>query len=238
MQGRNATTWITYGLIAVVLVAPVAAWWWSVGNPSIYFTHDLPAGQGLYAFAKLAGLLGFALLWVQALLGMAPRVPLFRGLPVISRSAHIGLGCGAAMLIVAHVGLFVAGSSLRKKTVAWELLLPNLDHGYYFQMITLGAVALYLLVIALFAGWRLRRGHRRWKAVHMLWPAIFALALVHSITIGSESRYGVLVYVFFFMGSSLALIVLARTATWLGTRRAKAAIARDGSKLASDASTH
>lgn len=238
MQGRVATAWLTYGLIAVVLSAPVVAWWWSVGDPSVYFTHELPAGQGLYAFAKLAGLLGFALLWVQALLGMAPRVPLFRALPVVSRSTHIWLGSSTAMLIVAHVGLFVAGSSLRKKTVAWELLLPNLDHGYYFQMITLGAVALYLLMIAFFAGWRLRRGHRHWKAAHMLWPAVFALALVHSITIGSESRYGVLVYVFFFMGSSLALIALARTATWLGTRRAKAAIARDGSKLASDASTH
>lgn len=238
MQGRFATTWITYGLIAVVLAAPVAAWWWSVGDPSVYFTHDLPAGQGLYAFAKLAGLLGFALLWVQALLGMAPRVPLFRALPVVSRSAHIWLGTSAAILIAAHVGLFVAGSSLRKKAVAWDLLLPNLDHGYYFQMITLGAVALYLLVIALFAGWRLRRGQRRWKAAHMLWPAVFVLALVHSVTIGSESRYGALVYVFFFMGSSLALIALARVAAWLRNRRAKAATACGGSALASDSSTH
>lgn len=238
MQGRFATAWITYGLIAVVLLAPVAAWWWSVGDPSIYFTHDLPAGQGLYAFAKLAGLTGFALLWVQALLGMAPRVPLFRALPVVSRSTHIWLGFSVAVLIAAHVGLFVVGSSLRKKTVAWELLLPNFDHGYYLQMITLGAVALYLLLIALFAGWWLRRGKRRWKSVHMLWPVVFVLALVHSVAIGSESRYGALVYVFFFMGSSLALIALARMAAWLKARRTKAVIAYGGSTLASDSSTH
>lgn len=236
MQGRIATAWITYGLITVVLVAPAMAWWWSVGDPSVYFTHDLPVGQGLYAFAKLAGLLGFALLWVQAVLGMAPRVPLFRAMPAISRSTHIWLGSSAALLIVAHVGLFVAGSSLRKKTVAWDLLLPNLDHGYYFQMITLGAVALYLLILGLLAGWRLHHGQRRWKAVHMLWPVVFVLALVHSLTIGSESRYGALAYVFYFMGSSIALIALARLAVWRRSRKVKATIAR-GSTLVSDSST-
>lgn len=238
MQGRFATAWITYGLIAVALLAPVTAWWWSVGDPSIYFTHKLPAGQGLYAFAKLAGLTGFALLLVQALLGMAPRVPLFRTMPVVSRSGHIWLGSSTAILIMTHVGLFVAGSSLRKKAAAWDLLLPNLDHGYYFQMISLGAVALYLLVIALFAGWRLHRGQRGWKAAHLLWPAVFVLALVHSVTIGSESRYGALVYVFFFMGSSLALIALARMVAWHKNRRAKAAMAYSGSTLTSDSSTH
>lgn len=219
MRERRHAAWFVYGVIAIVLVAPMAVWWNSVGDPSVYFTRDLPPGQGLYAFAKLAGLLGLAFFWAQALLGMAPHVPLFRGVPAISRRGHIRLGLVTAVLVATHVALFVIGSSLRKKTVAWDLLLPNLDHGFYFQSITLGAFALYLLVLALVAGWRVHRGARGWKPLHMLWGAVFVLALTHSLAIGSESRTGVLGYVFFFIGSSLGLIALTHATIWLRRRR-------------------
>lgn len=219
MQTRRLPILLASAVITSVLVAPFAAWWQSVGNPSVYFTHDLPPGQGLYAFAKLAGLLGLALFWVQAMLGLAPRVPFLRSLPAISRRTHIRLGLAAVGLIVAHVGLFVVGSSLRKKTIAWDLLLPNFDHGYYFQSITWGAFALYLLAIALFAGWRVRRGGRVWKPAHMLWFAVFAFALFHSISIGSESRNPALAYSLFFLASSLTLVSLARLVVWLRSRK-------------------
>ena len=210
MQGSKLVSSFIWCMIAAILVIPIFTWWRSVGDPSVYFTHSLPPGQSIFAFAKLAGLMAIGLFWTQALLAMAPRVPMFRGFPALNRRAHILLGAITTFLIASHVGLFVVASSLRKKVIAWDLLLPNFSHGYYFLCITLGAIALYILIIAVFAGWRTHRGTRAWKKVHMLWLGVFIFALLHSIGIGSETRYGALRYVFFFIGSSLTLVIVAR----------------------------
>lgn len=219
MQGSKPVSTFIWCVVAAVLVAPIVTWRRSVGDPAVYFTHALPPGQSIFIFAKLAGLLAIGLFWAQALLAMAPRVPLFRGFPALNRRAHIMLGAATAFLVAAHVGLFIVASSLRKKVVALDLLLPNLNHGYYFLFITFGAFALYLLVIALFAGWRTHRGGRAWKKAHMLWIGVFALALLHSIGIGSETRYGVLRYVFLFTGSSMTLLVIARAWSAIRSRQ-------------------
>lgn len=203
------------GVLAAAAVAlPVLTWWRSVGNPIVYFTYDLPPGQSLFAFAKLFGLIGIVLLWAQALLGLAPRVRALAFLPKISRKTHARLGLLATAIISLHVALFVVGSSLRKKEIAWDLLLPNFSHGFYFVSITLGAFAFYLLAIVLFAGWRTNRGSRAWKKVHVLWGGVFLLALLHSLFIGSESRFGLLAFFFYFIAASIAISAVARFRAW------------------------
>ena len=219
MQGSKLVSSFIWWLFAFVFFVPIIIWWKSVGDPSVYFTHVLPPGQSIFAFAKLAGLLAISGLWAQAVLAMMPRVPMFRGFPTLTRRTHIVLGLATASLIAAHVGMFVFASSLRKKVIAWDLLLPNFDHGYYFLCITFGAIALYILVIVLFAGWRTHRGDQGWKKAHMLWIGVFAFALLHSIGIGSETRNGILGYVFLFIGSSLSLIVIARLGVAISKHR-------------------
>ncbi|MDR6841218.1 hypothetical protein [Pseudoxanthomonas sacheonensis] len=234
MQGSKLVSKVVWCIVAAVLIAPIVTWWRSVGDPSAYFTHALPPGQSIFIFAKLAGLLAIGLFWAQALLAMAPRVPMFRGFPALNRRAHIVFGSATGFLIAAHVGLFVVASSLRKKVVAWDLLLPNFDHGYYFLFITFGAFALYLLAIALFAGWRTHRGTRAWKKVHMLWIGVFAFALLHSIGIGSETRDGALRYIFLFTGSSLTLLVAARVWSAIRSRQQRVGLR----KASAAASSH
>jgi Glucodextranase, domain B/Periplasmic copper-binding protein (NosD) len=203
-------------LVAVVILTPLLIWLRSVGNPLDYFTHEMPPGQAIFIFAKLAGLLAMALFWLQAMLAMLQRLPSLRDIFPIRSHHHYFLGITTALLIGVHVGLFVVASSLRKKVVAIDLLLPNFDHGYYFSAISYGVLALYLLLMVLFAARQVRRGAVAWKKVHMLWAAVFALALLHSLSIGSETRYGILSYWFFFIASSLALLIIIRL--WFASR--------------------
>lgn len=222
-----SSIWRTIALIGAMALAPAVIWLRQVGDPSVYFTSSLPPGQTLFAFAKLCGLLAIVLFWVQALLGMAPRVRALRVLPQLSRRAHIWLGIATALMIFAHVGLFVVATSFRKNTIALDLLLPNFNHGYYFLCITLGAFAFYLLIIVLFAGWRLKGGSRSWKFIHMLWAAMFALVLLHSLGIGSESRSGPMGYLFFFIAGSLSVVALTRLLVWWRKKNANRSLQRD-----------
>jgi hypothetical protein len=203
-------------VIAIVIVIPLLVWLYSVGNPLVYFTHETPPGQGLFVFAKLAGLLSIALFWLQATLAMLQYLPVFREMLPIRSYHHRLLGMTIVALIALHVGLFVVASSLRKKVIAIDLLWPNFNHGYYFSAISYGVLALYLLLIVLFAARQVRRGMVAWKKIHMLWAAVFALALLHSLSIGSETRYGMLSYWFFFIALSLALFVIIRL--WFASR--------------------
>lgn len=90
MQGSKPVSTFIWCVVAAVLVAPIVTWWRSVGDPSVYFTHALPPGQSIFIFAKLAGLLAIGLFWAQALLAMAPRVPMFRGFPALTASNTVG----------------------------------------------------------------------------------------------------------------------------------------------------
>ncbi len=211
------TLWVTRAawlIFALVCCSPVVVWWASVSDPLTYMRADLPNGQIMYLVAKLAGLLGFFLFWLQCMLALARRMPILNGLPSSSLRLHRVVGATTALLILAHVGFFVAAASTRSEHIAWDLLWPDFSHGYYRTNIGLGVIALWLLPIMLFAGWRLSRGRRGWKPLHMVWPLVFGLVFVHAFAIGTESRFGAMRQVVLFVVASLAISLAYRLVRW------------------------
>jgi predicted ferric reductase len=216
MRATPIRTRAANALLAALACLPVAIWWSSVQHPMAYLRIDgLPSGQSLFVLAKLAGLLAVVALWIQAMLALAGRVPLLRVLPASTPRQHRRLGMLTALLVLAHVVLFIVATTLRKKALAIDLLWPNLDHGYYFFNVSLGAFAFWLMVLTVFAGWRTARGDRRWRAVHLLWPVLVGLVFFHAMDIGSESRYGAMRGVMVALAITVGMAGVARVMAML-----------------------
>lgn len=202
---------LIWAAMLLVCASPLVVWLASVNDPMAYVRlSGLPPGQQLYLIAKLAGLLAFCLFWLQCMLALARYAPVSLRFPVSDVRLHRRLGIATGLLILAHVAPFVVAASLRTDHVAWDLLIPNFNHGYYRLNVGLGALAFWLVCLTVFAGWRTARGQRRWKAVHLLWPVVFGLAFLHAFAIGTESRYGLMRYVVIFIAISLMLAGIAR----------------------------
>jgi len=216
MTTATKTRAIWAGLI-LMCCAPALVWMASVNDPMSYFRFNgLPPGQQLYLVAKLAGLFAFFLFWLQCMLALARYAPMLPDFPVSDFRLHRRLGIATALLILAHVALFIVAASLRTGHASWDLLIPNFTHGYYRLNIGLGAIAFWIVCLTIFAGWCTARGQRRWKAVHLLWPFVFGLAFLHAFAIGTESRYGAMRYLVIFIAVSLAVAAVVR---WRRTSR-------------------
>lgn len=206
----------TLALLALCC-APVTVWTLTVNDPMAYVRLDgLPPGQQLYLVAKLAGLLAFCLFWAQCMIALARHLPILSTWLASDLRWHRNLGIVTALLLLAHVALFVMAASLRTGHMAWDLLLPDFTHGYYRSNIALGAMAFWLVCLTVFAGWRTMRGGRRWKPVHLLWPVVFGLVFWHAFTIGTESRYGAMRYVV--LGLVAVLCVMGALRGWRALR--------------------
>lgn len=201
---------VSWALLCAVCCSPLVVWLATVPEAHRYLRLEgVPAGQPLYVVAKLLGLFAMCLFWLQCVLALTRRSPFARWLPSIGRGGHIALGSTTVACILLHVGLFVTAASWRTGHIAWDLLLPSVGHGFYSTSVGLGAVALWLCLLAVYAGRRLASGGTRWKWVHMLWPLVFGLVFLHAINIGTESRYGVMQYVIW--GLLVSLIAMAAT---------------------------
>ena len=122
---KTRATWI--GLI-LICCAPLIAWMASVNGAMSYFRlNGLPPGQQLYLVAKLSGLFAFFLFWLQCMLALARYAPMLPDFPVSDFRLHRRLGGATALLMLAHVALFIVAASLRTGHAAWDLLVPNLD---------------------------------------------------------------------------------------------------------------
>lgn len=213
----QTTTRIVRMVLALVCCAPLIVWMASVQHPLSYVRFGgMPPGQQLYLVAKLAGLLAFCLFWTQCVLALARHAPMLPGFPASDLRLHRRLGFTTAGLILMHVGCFLVATSMRTGHPAWDLLLPVFDQGFYKFNISLGVVAFWLVCVTVFAGWRTSRGGRRWKAIHLLWPAVFGLAFWHAFTIGTESRFGGMRYLVLALVASLTVAAMVR---WFRSRR-------------------
>ncbi|MBI5041165.1 MAG: ferric reductase-like transmembrane domain-containing protein, partial [Gammaproteobacteria bacterium] len=175
---------LVFGLLAALLLMPGAAHFINTGALSQYFTYHVLDGQFLYVLSKFLGLYAFVLFWLQ-LLGGSYRSPLTG---VGGSQSHRGLGALVLVLILLHAGLFVTGVSIRNQHFAYQWLLPDLFTTYYPRIVSLGLIALVLLLVSIgMAVWRARRGNA-WRMGHWLVWVAFGLAFVHSYTIGSEAK--------------------------------------------------
>lgn len=199
------SNWRLGSALSIVTGIMAGVWLLSVGNPVDYLTYTVPPGQLLYILSKLVGLVAFGLFWLQCLFGLSSGTSAATYLPRLKRGGHRLLGFVIAGLVILHFLLFFAAASIRAEAPAWNLLLPNFSEGYYNFHVGLGVVSFWIMAIAIYAGWQSARGRRAWRSVHMLWPIVFGLAFWHAFGIGSESRLGMMRYVWLFIGTSLVI---------------------------------
>jgi predicted ferric reductase len=192
---------------AVTLLIPVVVWLISTHRPLEYFTHLVPPGQRLYILSKLCGLLALAAFWFQCMTALARSAPAVRGFFSLTRRQHVMLGTATFVLVVAHLGLFIAASSIRTHHLTLPLLIPTFDQGFYTAFVSVGAIAFWILVAVIIAGILRARGYRIWRWLHRASLVVFALGFLHGITIGSETRFGLMKYIYAFIGLSLAAAV-------------------------------
>lgn len=215
-----------------VVVPATAAWLTLVGDPSFYLHYEMPPGQLAYVVSRFLGLLGFGLLWLQAVLALAggasgPLAVLRIGVP-----AHRRLGFLTLAAIAGHVVLFVVATSLRAEHLTLHWLLPRFDQGYYVLRVGLGSIAFWALIGVVAAGLR-RRASPRFRWLHLLWLPAFLLTYVHSTSIGSETRLGVLDRMYSFYALTFVVALLVR----LGSAGLRGGAPRDGQSAGGSASS-
>lgn len=196
---------------AAALIIPVVVWLVSVGDPFKYMHSRVPPGQALYVSSKLCGLLALALFWFQCMTALARFAPILRDFLHLGRVQHALLGAGTFALASAHVFLFVGASSMRTGHSDWAVLIPTFDRGYFAVYVSLGVIAFWLLLAVVIAGVFRRLGNLKWEWVHRSFVIVFALAVLHGIAIGSETRFGPMGYIYAFFGLSL----VASVGSWI-----------------------
>jgi predicted ferric reductase len=198
---------------SLLLMVPVQTWLLLGGDFSEYLNHETPPGQLSYLLAKLSALYALVLLWAQVLLGLLKHRLSSAPSSVVGAkrwaSIHRALGLATLLLILTHVLLFVAATSLRNGHLAWDLLLPW-GQGYYRTMVASGAAALWLAALAIAVRFIRRLQGRAKTWLHRLALVAVILVLLHSLTIGTESRAGWMLWGYGFMAISLLVALIDR----------------------------
>jgi len=210
---------IPTALVLAVLL-PTLLWLSVVGDPRLYVDPSVPSGQLAYVLSKLAGLCALGLFALQLTLMVLRGTALEPAAGRWGKPAHRRLGLSVVALIVAHVALFIAAASLRSDHLATHLLLPRFESGFYDAMVSLGVLALYVVLVLVFAGalaWRRAGRQSRPRGAHRLLAlASVPLIAFHSYAIGSETST-LPVMAFYALLGAVALVGLWRT--YRGARR-------------------
>lgn len=208
-QNKSIWGYLLGILLVVILSAPGIAWILSVGDVTLYWRYDVPAGQFPYVLSKLFGLYAFMLLAMQMIYG-ALGADLRSQLSVeMGNAFHRKLGIAVLLLIIAHVACFLVGPTLRVGHFPIQYLTPEFSAGYYRSRITLGIFSLILIVVAvigiLIRTWSNFVG----KWMHRLVFVSIVLGALHGFSIGSETRDIAVIFVY-----SILLIGLLGVSVW------------------------
>jgi len=198
--------WLFYSLKLVLFAIPAVAYLHANGGLAAYFEYDVLDGQFLYMLSKFNGLYALMFLWLQIVYGLLDKQ--YRWMLTVSesRSFHRNNGLWVVVLLLTHIGLFVAAVSARKEHFDFSLLLPNFN-GYYHSMLTLGLIGFFVVLISI-PGRLLRNIYSdvgNW--LHRLSIISFILIYFHSYAIGSESRVGAMGYLLNIMLASVGILL-------------------------------
>jgi sulfoxide reductase heme-binding subunit YedZ len=155
--------------------------------------NELDATSVQLALFPLIGLIAFALLWLQFLIGSSMR-PLRSLYPHILKF-HRSEGVFILVLIFVHPLLLVSGLGL-PAYIEYLLSAPQqtllMVLGYTAQLLILTTVATALLL-------RSRLFVRRWRYIHLLNYLAFILVWIHSWFLGSDVQTTNLKYYWLFV---------------------------------------
>ncbi len=206
LVAHTSNRFLIYSGLVLLILLPLAAWLPVTGDPLLYFTAEVPPGQGVYVLSKLAGLYAITVLGLQMVIGLLANKRV--------RATHKQLGILLVITTLLHVGLFVIAASLRAGTITYSMLWPTFATGYYQQSLSLGVIALVLMGIVVMAGcYRFRHGSL--VLVHRLSVFICGLAFVHSFWIGSETRNAAIITLYVLIALSVFMAGIYRYSKFL-----------------------
>ncbi len=200
------------GLASVVLI-PAITWASEIGSPFYPLWQAAPPGQGAYLGSRLLGLYALLILWFQCLAGLQmPRLrQVFSAIEL--RRWHARSGLLLLGLVLLHPITFFVGVARRGGRVdVPHWLIPTFDSGYYPAMLSVGRVALALLllggIVAPLLGRLVKWGG--WLFLHRFNGVALLLGGWHAVAIGSETRSGAMPWLLGFMLLSIVLAVVDR----------------------------
>lgn len=202
---------VVSALALAIVVVPISTLLLLGGDLTEYLRYETLAGQHPYILSKLFALFAVELVWLQALLGLMRHrlVPAYLISMSHWRRLHQTLGLIAGTTMLTHVVLFVIATSLRNNHPAFDLLIPW-GRGVYRTWVAFGAASFWLLAIVIGVPFL-----RRFPVVFRQWThrlAVLALVFValHSLAIGSESRSGLVGWMYWIMGATFVGCLIDR----------------------------
>ncbi|MEU6252971.1 ferredoxin reductase family protein [Streptomyces sp. NPDC047043] len=176
---RRSPAGAVLALLWAGAAAVVALWWADTG--SVVGTAGWLTGAG-----RIAGLLcGYA---CAVLVGLMARVPLLERRVGSDRVArwHAMAGRYTVCLLVAHIGLILAGYAAQDRASLWhETVTVVLDYPEMLKA-TAGTVILLAVGITSARAVRRRTSYEFWYYVHLLTYAAVFLAFGHQLALGNE----------------------------------------------------
>ncbi|ODS24270.1 hypothetical protein AB835_04385 [Candidatus Endobugula sertula] len=197
----------------LVFMLPFALWHFT-SDVLNYFRYGAPTGQIWYVFSKLFGLYAVLLLWYQAVSTLLITTSLTTFFPQWTFLQHRIVGSLTLLVVMIHIACFVTAVSLRKDTVAWNLLLPDF-RDFYHTAITIGLCSFFVMLVAIGTALLRKRFPAMWKKIHRNMVIVISAGLVHGYLIGTETRYGL--YEIFYC--ALMVTLLAALCLWWKTTR-------------------
>ena len=197
--------------VLILIFAPLMVWLSTLGNPVNYWHYDLPPGQLLYVISKLLGLYAITLLWLQAMYGLLRHEQWARFFfPAWSIQRHRSIGLLVLFSVLLHASVFFVAASIRKNEIMLHLLVPDFTNGFYSAVVSLGLVALVMMLIGVAAGLLRHKIGKGWLWVHRLLLIMLVLVFLHSILIGSETRTLAWLLFYILQGVTLCIAISLR----------------------------
>ena len=142
----------------------------------------------LWYLSRATGVVSIVLLTAVVVLGMltAARRRPHTDQATMVMALHRWLGLGVTTFVVAHVVTAIAETYV---SIGWISAIVPFTSGYAPVWVGLGTLALDLFAaVAVTSYFRHRLPERTWRVVHLLSYALWPMALVHGIALGTSSE--------------------------------------------------
>lgn len=211
------------GTILAVVLLPIMI-------PSLEFSLGGDAPKAFWFLSRASSFVALTLLWLSMGLGLTLTNKMARTWPGVPASfathEYVSLlGIGFSFF---H-SFILLGDKFIHVTVK-QLLIPFTTIGYKPLFVGLGQIAFYgWVIVALTFYIKSRIGQKTWRWIHYLSFALYAVAMYHGITSGTDTKETWVQYYYWFTGASIVFLLIYRImVSIVGTveRKNKAKLAR------------
>lgn len=169
--------------------------------------------QGLihpWYLSRGAGLAAYLLFWISVCTGILQSLGLLKGAasPLATIDIH-GFTAAAGL----HASVFHAVVLLWDRYVSFSVahILIPFAPGFQPVLVGLGSLAMYgLMAVILSTHLRARLTPRLWRAIHLSSLASLALALIHGVSLGSDTGHPAVSYMYRFTGIVAGGLIMLR----------------------------